>query len=231
MKKVSAQSGNVLVYILIAVVLFAALGFVVSNMMRGGTSVGGEKKAVMGDEILAYALAVREAVQALRVSNGCAEEQISFERSPFDGSDSDYVNASAPSNFSCHVFHPDGGGLSSMRPPSEISTSDYTYTGSFGVTDLGSDSEAELAMILPGLGLIACQKINDRLGLGAPAVDAMPNTDFYTDEFTGAYSLSGGLGTGIGSGSAEYDGKPAGCFFENTATAGEYFFYQVLLSR
>ena len=51
----SSQSGNIIFIILIAVALFAALSFVVSQMMRGPTTIGEEKDGVIVAEILAYA--------------------------------------------------------------------------------------------------------------------------------------------------------------------------------
>ncbi len=227
----TGQQGSVLVYILLAVALFASLSYAVSRMMRGGESIGQENRAVMVNDVLGYARTMKEGIQALRISNGCEETQISFERSPFDGSDTNYVNTSAPSDFSCHVFHPQGGGLGAAKPLSDITTQDYVFTGSFGVTDLGSDSEAELALIMRDIGLDFCTEINSKLGMPAPLTDISSSADFYTSTFDGSYVLTSGVGDGINTGNAAYNAKMAGCFLENNVTAGEYFFYQVLIPR
>jgi len=231
-QKTNTQSGSILVYVLLAVVLFAALSYAVSQMMRGGTnSVGAEKHAILMDGTLSYARNVKQAIQAIRISNSCAESEVSFEGSPFDGSDTDYVNASAPIDFSCHVFHPQGGGLGKENPDSEVSSNEYIFTGELGVTGLGSDSNSELSMVLRGLTLAQCAIINEKIGLEAPQTDSSSSANFFTDAFTGSYALSGDLGTGIGTGNAVYDGRSAGCFHENNVTSGEYFFYQVLWPR
>lgn len=226
-----SQSGSILFYILIAVALFAALSYAVSSMMRGGAEIGEQKDSILIDGTLEYARNVKQAIQTLRISNSCSDDEISFERSPFDGSDADYTNASAPTDFSCHVFHPQGGGLGYSTPDEDLSDYNYVFTGVFGVTDFGSNSSGELSFILRGVSLDQCTKINTKLGLGAPQSDDTANTNFFTVTFAGSFALDGGIGSGMGSGDAMYDGHAAGCFYEDNATTGEYFFYQVLLPR
>ncbi len=225
------EKGSILFYILIAVALFAALSYTVSQMMRGGADLGAQNKTVLVDDLLDYSRSLKETIQTLRIMNECQEDEISFERSPFDGSDTPYVNASAPSDFSCHVFHPQGGGIGNANPLEDISASSYVFTGVFGVTDIGSDSNAELTMILRGISAETCRLINEKIGVAAPQTDEMPNTNFITSTFQGSYSLDGGVGSNIGTGNAIYDNTPIGCFYEDNATAGEYIFYQLLIPR
>ncbi|MGH1456484.1 MAG: hypothetical protein ACRBDI_06865 [Alphaproteobacteria bacterium] len=225
------ENGSILFYILIAVALFAALSYSVSQMMRGGADLGSQNQAILVDDVLDYARNLKETIQTLRIMNECQDDEISFERSPFDGSDAPYINASAPSDFSCHVFHPQGGGIGNANPIEDVSGSNYVFTGVFGVTDIGSDSNSELSIILRGLDSGACGQINDKIGLAAPLTDEMPNTNFVTTTFQGSYSLNGGVGDNIGTGNAMYNSRPVGCFYEDSATSGEYIFYQVLIPR
>ena len=111
-------------YILIAVALFGALGFAVSNMMRStaGGSVGAERASVYADDVLSYAHVIREATAALMISNNCSEAQISFERAPFDGSDEDYANIESPSDLSCHIFHSNGAASGRAKIIAEVLT-------------------------------------------------------------------------------------------------------------
>lgn len=232
LRKTNSQSGAVIVYILIAIALFAALGFAVAQMMRGnGESIVSETQNVHASEVLAYAKAVRSGLQNIRISKSCNDDEISFERSPFDSSDSLYVNASAPADFSCHVFHPDGGGINYAIPSTKIGANPYFFTGEFAVSGQGRDSNAEISMILRGINLELCEKINSLLDTGLPVLDPVNNLDFVTNGFQGSFTISAGVGSTLGTGDSLYDNKPAGCFFENNATSGEYFFYQVLLAR
>ncbi len=226
---INNQNGNVLVILLIAIILFAALSFAVSGMMRGNTtSIKAENESIVAAEILNYARSVREAVSFLRITNQCEDTEISFERSPFDGSDAFLVNAGAPADFSCHVFHPNGGGITPIVPAPEVSLQDYIYTGGFAVTDLGTSTTPNLSMVLPNISLSLCEILNKRLGLGAPQQD-----DFFSmafTNFTGTYALVDGVGS-LGGGNAMYDAKQAGCFFEDNASPGWYAFYQTLIVR
>ncbi len=219
-------------YILIAVALFAALGYAVSNMMRSsGESITSEKQNVHAAEVLSYAKTIRTAIQNMQISNGCDDNNISFERPPFDGSDPLYVNASAPADFSCHVFHPDGGGANYIPPSSEISSYSYFFTSELGVSDIGDNSRGEITMILRDISLKLCARINTLLDLAPPETDTVANLSFVTNGFQGSFPVTSSIGTVMGSGHSLYNNQPTGCFFENGATAGEYFFYQVLLAR
>ncbi len=226
-----AQRGSALIYVLLAVALFAALSYTVSRMMRGGENIGRENRALLANDVIGYARSLKTTIQSLQISNGCTDTQISFERSPFDGSDTDYTNTNAPADFSCHVFHPQGGGVGAAKPLSDITDRDYVYTGTFGVSAIGSDSNAELAVIVRDLPLEMCEEINQKLGLEAPQTDISSSADFYTSTFDGSYSLTSGVGDAINTGDAAYNAQMAGCFYENSVTTGEYFFYQVLIAR
>lgn len=223
------SKGSVLVYILIAVALFAALGYTVSSMMRSsGESIGSEKAGVVAAEIMGYAAQIRETTQALRISNNCNNEQISFERSPFDGSDTDNQNASAPADHSCHVFHPRGGGLSPTRPSDEASHGqDWIFSGDNIIPEVGNAASPELMMLLSGLPQSLCLKINDILGITNSSGDTPMDTDgFSTEKFTGSYTQDSEIGTSL-----EFGGRLAGCFKDTKSEPDTYVFYQVLIAR
>lgn len=121
------ERGSAIFLILIGIVMFAALSFVVGGMLRGGNTdmIDEEKAKLYAGEILNYARAIRSATQHMKISNGCSDVEISFERPPFNGSDSCYVNPNNTDNYSCFVFHKDGGNITYMEPP-QGSTSDET---------------------------------------------------------------------------------------------------------
>lgn len=222
-----AQRGSVLIYILIAVALFAALAMAVSNMMRGGGgNIGAEKAGVNAGEILEYGRALREGVQALKISNGCEEGQISFERSPFDGTDSLYVNSAAPTDFSCHVFHVSGGGLGYQEG---FDGKAWRFTSAFAVADVGSPAPELVGAI--EVNRAFCDLINARVGVSDAAIQAGTSVvdgsaaggvlPVHQGVFTGSALIS----------AAPYAGKMTACYRSSTAGPEQYTVYQVLMAR
>ena len=75
------ETGGAIVWILVAIALFAALNYAVSKGTRSGaTTISKEQAVVASNEILDYGRAIRQAVQTLQI-NGCGDTEISFENS------------------------------------------------------------------------------------------------------------------------------------------------------
>ena len=231
-RHINAQAGNVLFIILIAVALFAALSYVASTMMRGGTRIGTEKAGIYVSEILTYARSMSEAVRILRISNGCMDDGISFERIPFDGSDANYVNGAAPTDFSCHVFHPSGGGIAQNEMQTEIFETSYSgntgygqwaISGSARIIGLGSDSAGDLVLALPYLKKPVCDLLAKRVGQSLPVpTDSVAGIDI--TEFSGSYASVSTY--------EAVDNMTVGCL--NVTSGGSprhYTFFSVLISR
>ena len=236
--KLRSESGNVLIYILIAVALFAALGFAVSNMMRtSGSTVSGEKDVIFASEALNHAKSMRDMVQYLRISKNCSENQISFERSPFDGTDTDYVNPNAPSDFSCHLFHPKGGAMGYQAGSKDINDSvNWIFTGTNDGENIGNqcsmDSCVDLIAILPNISKALCRKMNETLGIAADNnFMTQEDNSFEIDPFQGNYTYEARLSDKDTSDALE--GRSQGCVRGNALPqdANKYYFYQVLLAR
>lgn len=102
LNKTSSQSGNVLIYTLIGIVLFAAVMFSISknNDDSSGLALKGNAK-LEAQQILDYSRKVESGVQKL-LAKGCSESQISFENSLVTG----YANPNSPSagDRRCWVF-------------------------------------------------------------------------------------------------------------------------------
>ncbi len=114
------QRGNALFLILIAVALFAALSYAVTQSGRGGGSIDREQASIFASQITQLAGQYENVITRMRLVNGCADTEISFN---YDSNgDSSYTaadlyhNPNNPSNTSCFVFHPDGGGLTYSDP-------------------------------------------------------------------------------------------------------------------
>jgi hypothetical protein len=215
--KRKAESGNVLFFILIGVVLFAALSYVVANMMRGGpTTISRERASLYADEILGYAQTIRRGVQGVRISNNCEAIDISFETPALTG----YANGT---NTRCQVFSAAGGGVNYNHPSTNYS--DGTEVLDIGNSACHDEECTELLAILPNVNQTVCEAINDKIGISTLAANI---TDSYTaaKPFTGSYTYEGNVigDAATGAGLAQ---KPAGCLIDG----GQYHFYQVLLAR
>ncbi|MEM7651241.1 MAG: hypothetical protein AAF204_04075 [Pseudomonadota bacterium] len=211
MSRVS-ETGNVLFLILVAVILFGALSFTVGQMLRSGNAdiIGDQQASILADETLATARQYRQAIQAMRISNACDDTEISFETSALTG----YTNGS---NTDCQIFNADGGGLTYIASPSDITTMDWVFTGSNIVDDVGTVAP-DLVAILPNINLKVCNQINEKTNTPAVGTDA---TVSFT-RFTGTYASTQTLDFAAG--------LPNGCL--NYVNAGDnYFFYQVLIAR
>ena len=243
-----SEHGSILFIILVAIVLFAALSVTVSNMLRGGERSAGKEQASMNAyDILNQARIMKDAVQYMRISNDCADTDISFESFALTG----YEHSPDASDL-CKLFHPDGGGISYLSVPAAwLDTSksgnnhygEWFFSGENAVLGVGTSvpdngtcvsgtSCIDLIAFVPYLDREICLSINQKLGLDG-AIDLIPQQDNgptrMNNKFAGIY---GTLDQDIDG--ASYDGQHAGCTQATsggTAGADAYFFYQVLLAR
>jgi hypothetical protein len=231
------QHGNVLFLILIAVILFAALSYAVTQSNKGGGSdARKEKSSLAGNQILNYANSVNAAVMALRISRGCDDTQISFENPIVSG----YENANAPLDKRCHVFDPAGGGLAYQKPPvgSQTVQTGYVFTGGILYQDIGttcfSDARCmDLSVAVMDIDKEVCAAINRGL-FGEQAIPFHeiwawnPNSSGY---FTGTYRNDWAAAPTTSHPASSYiTGKPTACYqFDNTPP--RYLFFSVLIER
>ena len=211
--KYSNSRGSALFIILIGVALFAALGYAVSNMMQGGTSgtnIAEEQSKLYASEIIDYGRAMRETIQGMRISNGCADNEISFENDVVSG----YENTNAPSDFSCHVFRAEGGGANWIKAPS-IFTDGTDYVFEYRVVaDIGTTSSgaSELILGLQNVNYNICKQINkihnDYDGEPYPQANV---AGFGAQKFQGSYNFGPHIN------SPNLHGQRAGCFGDNNA--------------
>ena len=91
-----AEAGNILFLILIAVALFAALSFAITQSTRsGGGSATSEQIALDASQLMQLTSTYRSAITRMKISNGCVDTEISFFSPSYDIFGG-YVNASAP---------------------------------------------------------------------------------------------------------------------------------------
>ncbi|MFN3700931.1 MAG: hypothetical protein ACK4VI_05325 [Alphaproteobacteria bacterium] len=208
----NSERGNVIFIILIAVVLFAALGFVVSNMLREGTpnAINEDRARLLASEIMDYGRTLRQGVQNMRISNGCTDTQISFEVTALAG----YANGT---NTACQLFHRAGGDVNYIPPTADVTTANWIFTGANDALNVGTTAP-DLIAILPNIPLAVCNAINTASGI----TNLGDDSDISFAQFTGTYAATQTIDFA--------DGKTTGCL--NHHDSGDnYFFYQVLLAR
>lgn len=97
-----SQSGNVIVFILIAVVLFGALSMAVTQTSRTGADTDRERQILDESELKSYQMAIRNAERSLSLL-GCVD---------FDYSPPELQDPSASTR--CVIFSPGAGGVTWM---------------------------------------------------------------------------------------------------------------------
>lgn len=218
--KTSNQSGNVFLFVLLGVALFAALAFVVSRGMRSESATGlsrnqAELSAV---DIIDYAQNLERGVNRLR-DHSVSENDIDFTNGVVTGYEHSPVLPDTD-----QVFSKTGGGISWKNPETNVNDgSPWIFTGKMCIVNIGtggtgcegnSVNDEELVAVLPNLKANVCEELNKRLG-----ISPMPSGGHIsTTKFTGTYSDDASPGT---------DGLPAACF----TAGGNFYFYYVLLPR
>ena len=249
-----SQSGNALFLTLIGIVLFGALSYALTQSGQTSGSIDQEQASLMASDILQYAQSIENAVASLRISGGCSETDISFNHD-FDG-DGSYIDAddvnnnpTSPSDLSCHVFHPNGGGIEHVvyleQPYSQISAPPAFGQFNFWpstVLGAGQDDRNDLVMTAASMNPQVCRAINR--GLNVPLPDGeVPNDPFTTMEasntnFQGSFrddniaSVPHAIGDGAG---GVLDGVTVGCPCQygqySGTTCNNHVFYYTIVSR
>lgn len=237
------QSGNALIFILIAIFLLGGLTVLLSRTGSQSEDTGSaEQASIIVSEILKEASALQTAVQML-LSRGCSENTISFEATG-TGQPTGFNNPQAPTNKSCHIYDPAGAGLQWINWPSKypqyfLTTFHPAPMARSGIQGLGKDCTAascsELYLFYRMYHAQAiCSELNRRLN--------------GTTYVTGVGGLHGGASSyyagtfiaptvdnlGVPANGPTYAGKKAGCYEDiEVYAAGQryYDFYTVLIAR
>ena len=252
----ASERGNVFMFILIGIVLFAALGMTVSRGFQSSTTSNLSKREaeLAASEIVNYAQSVERGIQRLR-RKGCSENDISFQRDAdsdgnFNDNDEDYYNSNAPTDHSCHAFHPDGGNIKyvSLQPKwlNEAFSANYSYgepifTGSVRIENLGNNTclEAdsvgcELLMMFGHLKPEIAEHIQNKLLNTTTLTSDGGITNFQPlaeDIFKGTFGFQAVAGTAIGNTDTTLEGQLHGCSFRTTSTLSGHMCHFTLIVR
>lgn len=227
------EKGNVLFLILIAVALFAALSYAVTQSSRsGGGDASNETNLISSAQITQYPASIRTAVIRMVVSNNVDVTTLNFD------TPSDFATTCNASSSRC-VFHPSGGGAAYVAAPSDIMESGgsgiWYFSGHYEVTNLGISSAGssdgnEVIAFLPGIKPSICSKINSELGIGGDTIHTANLDPAAAAQFMGTgYSIPASeINIGTAGGAAGLDSQPFGCVEDS---GGDYIYYHVIVER
>ncbi len=242
----NAERGNVLFLILIAVALFAALSYAVTQSSRsGGGSTDRETSILSGASMTQYPAGLRTSVVRMILS-GTDVTEIQF----------DAPDAILAANEGASVFHPRGGGALFQEAPANLMANNqagtWFFNGNWDVPGIGLSDSADgndLIAFLPGISRGVCTAVNEELNFVEDITDCF-NTDGAVPHINTTLTQAnireniqidtGGVTfpttdqedlANATSACTAFIGHPAGCFFDAGTNGGEYVYYAVLLER
>ncbi|PCJ97802.1 MAG: hypothetical protein COA45_08930 [Zetaproteobacteria bacterium] len=240
----NSQSGNVLVYILIAVALLAALSYTIAQSGRGSiASMHAEQSRLHATEIIEYGGILGQAVSQIRL-RGYLESEISLENNIVAG----YTNVNCTDS-ECEIFDVNGGGVRYLAPKpawldgaqsAQLRYGELYFNAESSAVDVGSNAD-DLILFIPYLKKEVCMAVNKQLDLTPASRDVPLETHgpFAVNiKFVGSYGSAfdrkvSGDGT-TGQTDILY-GKMAGCTeasgTASTPASGTFHYYQVLIAR
>jgi len=158
----NSQNGNVLVYVLIAIVLFAALGFTLSRQTQNSNTkdIDAAKAELYAMEILTYSTQAKLAIDQM-IFTGSRVNELDFTLPSEEGFLTEpYINK---------VYHPEGGGLSPANIPikatKEISKSPAYgwYLGRFNNIEWTKNDRNDVLLTAHQISKIVCETINKKI--------------------------------------------------------------------
>jgi hypothetical protein len=233
------EKGNALFLILIAVALFAALAYAVTQSARsGGAPTTNEQNVIMAAQIVQSAAAAKAGVQRL-VLGGVAANAITYATpdntcpsSPGtpDGVPYGTYNDFCQSGATC-LFAPAGGGVPLPVAPAAAFTAHVATFSSIS----GIGSHVGVSMVGSGVGLLgACNTSAAVSGIGTAASDLVIGWANLTQAVCQAINTGLGI-SGIPVNTGNWDinaapGQEAACV-KFTGASTLYIYYQVLIAN
>ncbi len=213
-KNTAREKGNALFLILIAVILFAALSYAITQSNRSGGNPSRETNLIAGTTVTQYPSAIRTAITRMML-RGVAASDIDF----MDPSDANFNNAPVTAK----VFHPNGGGAvyQNVDPntveldSSNVPLGDWHFLANKVVTNIGT-ATGDVVAVLTRVRTGICERINEQI-TGSTAIPASGLSD--------AQAIADGASAFTGAG---ITGQPFLCV---STTDSHNVYYHVLLEQ
>lgn len=245
----SRESGNVLFLILIAVGLFAALSYAVTQSTRSGSGSTDREQSLLGSATLTqYPTSLRTAIVRMVLAGREVRSIWFVPPASFAALDVNRL-----------VFHPDGGGASYQEGAIDVMAAPsaggpppvgvWSHNMQLDIENVGKGGTGgnELIAFLPGVSDNACLRINQQMGIptsgggctynsaGVPTV-VLTDANITTNM---SNSVNGGVAPNapverIACGTV-LSAKATGCFYDSTlvvnGVTGNNVFYSVIIER
>lgn len=219
------QSGNALVYILIAVGLMAALTYAISRDNRGQQvdRLSGSEINLVTSDIIDYAVSAKQTVFQM-TQWGADYDDLRFDLPGSADYNTDTGN---------QVYHPAGGGLSPMEQTEKFSDSTWLASGAnwdrwhfnkSANVEWSPTSANDLVLSIGGLKRSVCEEINKRLTGSTTIPDLAPFE--WIDHFQ-----QGGADPFLEAECSECVGRESLCVGEVGETPPFYLFYNIVGAR
>lgn len=250
------ERGNVLIYVLIAIALFAALSFTLSRQTDTGEAgtLDEERAGLVATQLISYATQAKSSYDQMEFSGSVPSsapagtsfaDMIDFTR-PDDPSG---FNDATVANNIYKIYHPEGGGLiRGTLPDNAVDSSNIGaglpdpgwYMGRF--TDIDwSVPDPDITLVAYGISSLVCASINDKQN-GSSTIPVMtePVHEVFVPE---TYPWNGGTannwtsGTQVTSFITDPGSTPICADCENVASLcvqgsdGVYGFYTIVAER
>lgn len=228
----ASERGNVLFLILIAVALFAALSYAVTQSTRsGGGDASKETNLVNAAGVTQYPASIKTAITRMVVSNGTGANDLLF------NTPSSFATALTTATLQSQaVFYPTGGGATYVEAPANVMANNalgtWHFNGENQVVNIGTTTattdatSADIIAFLPGVKKAVCDSIHSKLGLTQTYTPALTGIDVTRDMNVATPNIFTGGGTGKIT-SSILDGQPQGCFM----LGADYIYYHVIVER
>ena len=218
---VDEQRGNALIYVLIAIALFAGLGFTLTRQARntGTTEIDDAKSELYAMQLITYASQTKSVI-----------DQMIFTGSTID--DLDFIEpADAGFNTAPHIhkiYHPQGGGLTPATLPDDVISQITTppdagwYMGRFNNIEWTDTNGTDVILTAYQISRTACETINEKI-TGTTTIPALTGDmdDYLLDTATNNDLTAAAC--------AACDGYTSLCVSNSAATA--YSYYSVIIDR
>jgi hypothetical protein len=199
------NKGNALFLILIAVALFAALSYAVTQSGRGGGSIDREQALIISSQYIEYMGSIRSAISRMKIINACSDDEISFDTDVYeDGGDNLMLpvptNPNTRPDFSCNVFHSNGGQVTPViMLQGAVNNSGGAKPGhawfpTYDVTNIGT-SAIDILMVFHHIEDSVCEAYNEQNNSGF--TNAVQH-NWIGGNFSGTYSSGAIAGFPVG---------------------------------
>ncbi len=236
------QKGNALFLILIAVALFAALSYAVTQSGRGGSGIDKEKATLGASRLMQYGGELQIALQRMQVVGGVSRANYDFEtnqRKEYDGDALPLANTSCADE-TCEVFSANGGGMAyESCPDLSAATTGWAADGAapghslfeiVAIDGIGT-SLPEIVLRIPGVMREVCEEINSKLNLPlSPSWDLTGENYYPMSGASVATNLALTDGWTFGDDADDLDEAYAFCIDAGASGTG-WEFYHVLVIR